>query len=156
MARFSSGNSTGRHTIMLRRLLLASLLFGILGSGSGCCMLDRLIHCEKYCGPSCGPKYWGPYHVDRCDRCDTCGNFVGSGYAHGASCGCGSHGVTHDDGGYSGGGPYDGEIIYEGPVRDAPVNENAIYQRPVRGRATSVSYHHDAPKRQVPHSWRMP
>lgn len=151
---------------MLRRLLLGSLLFGILGSGSGCCMLDRLVHSEKYCGPSCGPKYWGPYHVDRCDPCDTCGNFVGSGYSHGSDCGCGSHGVAHSGGGYSGGGqydsgPYDGEIIYEGPVHDAPVNENAVYEnavygRPSRGHATNVTYHNDAPKRQVPHVWRMP
>jgi hypothetical protein len=147
-------------------MLLASLLFGILGSGSGCCMLSQLVHSEKYCGPSCGPTYWGPYHVDRCDPCDTCGNFVGNGYSHSASC-CGhaGHGsgaqYAHYDGGqYDGGhydsGPYDGEIIYEGPVRDAPVNENAVYQRPVRTHASNVTYHHDAPERQVPHLWRMP
>jgi hypothetical protein len=152
---------TGRTTIMLRRLLLASVLFGILGSGSGCCLLERLIHCEKYCGPSCGPKYWGPYHTEGCDPCDRCGNYVGSGDPHSPDCGCGSHGSGHYDGGYSGGGHdggghYDGEIIYEGPVRDTAAYEDAAYEGRVHGRVTNVNYRDDAPKRQVPLSWRLP
>jgi hypothetical protein len=158
---------------MLRRLLFASLLFGILGTGSGCCLLQRLLHCETYCGPSCGPTYWGPYCVAGCDPCDTCGNFVGHGYSDTAPCcghGSGSHHAHYDGGHYDGGhydgghydgghydsGPYDGEIIYEGPVHDAPVHTNAVYQRPARDHVTSATYHHDAPERKVPHVWRMP
>ena len=152
---------------MLRRVLLAFALFGILGSGSGCCFLDRLIHCEKYCGPSCGPKYWGPYCVHGCDPCDTCGNFVAKGYPVTSSrCGlpgygCGAnHGPYHGGGiiddGYVDGGHYDGEIVYEGPTHAAPAHENAVYERPVHARVSNVTHHPPAPKRKIPHVWRTP
>lgn len=42
--------------------------------------LGALFTCPAWCGPSCGPAYWGEWHSDPpdCwDPCDGCGNWTG-------------------------------------------------------------------------------
>lgn len=47
----------------MKRLLLAALVATLIGSGSGCCLLDRMFWCTREypvnlrrCGPNCGPR----------------------------------------------------------------------------------------------------
>jgi len=61
----------------MKRLLAAVMLLGLIASGSGCGLLDRVFHCKMpggpHCGPGCGPK---------CGPC-AAGFDEGAGYAAG-------------------------------------------------------------------------
>lgn len=57
----------------MKRALLAGMLLVLVGSGSGCCLVDRMFHCRGCCGTTgcngacagtadCAPAGCGPFH----------------------------------------------------------------------------------------------
>jgi hypothetical protein len=67
----------------MKRVLVISLLLGVLAVGNGCCLLDAIFcgPCGPACGPACGPvcgPACGPCGPECCDPCgpgccDPCG-----------------------------------------------------------------------------------
>lgn len=90
----------------MKRLLLVGVLAAMLGSSTGCCVIDRLFHCP------CG-RWRGGGCCGDCDTCDTCGG----------GCVDGDCGYEDGPGPYYGSGPAypsGGEFAqagYAGPPR---------------------------------------
>ena len=104
----------------MKRLLVASLLATLVASSSGCCIIDKLLHCPcgRWRGGGCGPG---------CDQCFPC---CGSDcqYTNGWS----SHDGTWTEGTYQEGPIQDGPVYHEGNARPAGSSRNmrASYNAP--------------------------
>lgn len=123
---------------------------GRVGCGGGCMLGPfALMHKMATCGAGCGRIYvneWVNDPPDACDPCDDCGNWVGPrgcrgrlwsfgyglrhlwGYrfadgACGPSCGPGCTDPAH--GGYAT-AMHEGEVIYDGPVRDGGATQEEL------------------------------
>ena len=69
----------------MKRALLAVVVATIVGSSTGCCLIDRLLHCGGHCGPpmSCGPGFCD----DGCGGCADCRPGCADCAAAGGPCG---------------------------------------------------------------------
>lgn len=69
----------------MKRLALAALAAMVIGNSTGCCLIDRIFHCNSGCG-GCGTM------------CDGCAGGCGGGCSSCEGGGCGSGGCAQCDG----------------------------------------------------------
>lgn len=121
----------------MKRLMVASLLATLFASSSGCCIIDKLLHCPcgRWRGGGCGPC---------CDDCAPCGGGCNDcNYTNGWSSGDG----TWTEGTYSSAPSGDGAVYEQGNARPSGHSQNmrasynARVSRPQRpSRNTRASY----------------
>jgi len=121
----------------MKRLMVASLLATLFASSSGCCIIDKLLHCPcgRWRGGGCGPG---------CDDCAPCGGSCNDcNHTNGWSSGDG----TWTEGTYSGAPSGEGAVYEQGDTRSSGhaqnmrASYNARASRPQRpSRNTHASY----------------
>ncbi|MGD9645943.1 MAG: hypothetical protein AB7U73_09530 [Pirellulales bacterium] len=106
----------------MKRLLVAMLLATLVASSSGCCIIDKLLHCPcgRWRGGGCGPC---------CDECAPC---CGSDceYTNGWT----SHDGTWTEGTYNNAPSYDGPVYQDSRAR--PTNGSRNVQASYNARAS--------------------